>query len=223
MRARAFLHGAAIAAALALSAVAGAGPPSPPTPLPPPQAGREGTSVRGEDARAEPVPRVAARDAAAPAASDLEPFDAATPAALRAANAGRPFVLVFWSTTCEPCVEELPLWVGLARRHPGIAVHLVLLPLSGSGEEADAKRLLAERGAGSLRVAAVRDDVPERVLHAVDPAWRGELPAAWFFDAAHRSERRLGRVEMSWVESWMKAPLTLDPSPPAARRKRNVN
>jgi thiol-disulfide isomerase/thioredoxin len=142
---------------------------------------------------------------AAPAAVELEPFDARTPAALRAAHVGKPFVLVFWSTTCPPCVEELPHWAAMARRHPGIPIYLVLVPISGTGEVEEAKRLLQDLGASGARTAVAWDDVLERVFHAVDPAWRGELPAAWFFDAAHRSERRLGRVKASWVESWMKA------------------
>lgn len=142
---------------------------------------------------------------AAAAAVELEPFDARTPAALRAAHAGEPFVLVFWSTTCAPCLEELPRWVALARRHRGIPIHLVLVPISGSDEVEEAKRLLERLGESGVRTAVASDDVLERVFHAVDPAWRGELPAAWFFDAAHRGERRLGRVEASWVEAWMKA------------------
>lgn len=147
----------------------------------------------------------AARDGAA-AAPELAPFDARSPAALRAAHAGRPFVLVFWSTTCDPCLEELPRWAALARRHPEIPIHLVLLPLSGGEEREQARRLLADLGETGLRTAAVSDeDALERVLHAVDPAWRGELPAAWFLDAAHGSERRLGRVDPAWVEAWMRA------------------
>jgi thiol-disulfide isomerase/thioredoxin len=142
---------------------------------------------------------------AAAAAVELEPFDARTPAALRAAHAGKPFVLAFWSTTCPPCLEELPHWAALARSHPGIPIHLVLVPISGSSEVVEAKRLLRELADSGVRTAVAGDDVLERVFHAVDPAWRGELPAAWFFDSAHRSERRLGRVEASWVESWMQA------------------
>ena len=147
----------------------------------------------------------AARGGAA-SAPELAPFDARSPAALRATHAGRPFVLVFWSTTCDPCLEELPRWAALARRYPEIPIHLVLLPLSGGEERAQARRLLADLGNTGLRTAAVSDDdALERVLFAVDPAWRGELPAAFFLDAAHGSERRLGRVDPGWVEAWMKA------------------
>lgn len=138
-------------------------------------------------------------------AVELEPFDARTPAALRAAHAGKPFVLVFWSTACEPCREELPLWASLRRRYPGVPVHLVHLSIDGSDPREEAGQLLAGLAASGLRTARVSDDVPERVFHAVDPEWRGELPAAWFFDSAHRSERRLGRVDAAWAESWMKA------------------
>lgn len=133
----------------------------------------------------------------------LEPFDARTPATLRAAHAGRPFVLVFWSAACAPCREDLPFWAGLHRRFPGIPIHLV--SIDGDGERAEVERLLRAVAGSGLRLAIASDEVPERVFHAVDPGWRGEVPAAWFFDAAHRPERRLGRVERSWAASWMRA------------------
>jgi thiol-disulfide isomerase/thioredoxin len=157
---------------------------------------------------------------AAAADVELAPFDGATPAALRAEHAGRPFVLVFWSTTCAPCVEELPHWAETARRHPAVPVHLVLVPIGGAGEVEEAKRLLDALAESRLRTAAASDDVLERVYHAVDPAWRGELPAAWFFDAAHRSERRLGRVDASFVEAWMTARGARAPSGGARPRSR---
>lgn len=157
--------------------------------------------------------------AGATPAAELEPFDARTPAALRAAHAGKPFVLVFWSTTCVPCREELPFWAALQRRYPEIPIHLVLVPISGDEERAEAPRLLQDLGGGGLRTAVASDEVLERVFHAVDPEWRGELPAAWFYDSAHRSERRLGRVDESWAEGWMKARARSSSVLPERRRR----
>ena len=131
----------------------------------------------------------------------FDPFDARSPAALRAAHAGKAFALVFWSPSCEPCRDELPLWASLARRHPGLPIHLVMLPLA-EGDEEEARPVLAKLAASGVRTALATGDVPERIFHAVDPGWRGELPAAFLFDSAHLVERRLGRVDASWVEAW---------------------
>jgi thiol-disulfide isomerase/thioredoxin len=128
-------------------------------------------------------------------------FDARSPAALRAAHAGKAFVLVFWSPSCEPCRDELPLWSSLARRHPGLPIHLVMLPLV-EGDEEEAKPILRALAGSGVRTAVATDDVPERIFHAVDPGWRGELPAAFLFDSTHRVERRLGRVAASYLEAW---------------------
>jgi cytochrome c biogenesis protein CcmG/thiol:disulfide interchange protein DsbE len=36
--------------------------------------------------------------------------------------AGRPVILNFWLTTCEPCIRELPALAGAAREHDGLLV-----------------------------------------------------------------------------------------------------
>jgi len=47
--------------------------------------------------------------AAAALAAEPRPFDTGSMAAIRAAQAGKPFVLALWSVHCPPCREDLTL------------------------------------------------------------------------------------------------------------------
>jgi thiol-disulfide isomerase/thioredoxin len=66
-------------------------------------------------------------------------------AALRAAQAGKPFVLAFWSVHCEPCREEMAHWGAWSRRHPGVS--FVLVATDEAGDRELAASFLARQGA----------------------------------------------------------------------------
>ena len=139
---------------------------------------------------------------AASAGTSLQPFTAATPEALRAAHAGRPWVLVLWSVSCEPCRAELAHWAERRRENPGIAIEVV--SIDDASETELAGRLLAQAGLavappkGKARTARAAqwifaDDYVERLRHAIDPGWHGEVPRTYFFD------RQSGRTAASGV------------------------
>ena len=58
-------------------------------------------------------------------AQTLLPFDANTLAAIKQANAGKPFVLSFWALHCEPCRDEMGEWRAIKDKHPALPVVLV--------------------------------------------------------------------------------------------------
>ena len=134
-------------------------------------------------------------------AAELRPFDAGSMAALRAAQAGKPFVLAFWSVHCEPCREELAHWGAWSRSQPG--VRFVLVATDTAADRELAESFLARRDLGRVETWAFADAYLERLRWSVDPKWRGELPRAYFYDAGHRAEARSGRLDPGWVEAWL--------------------
>jgi len=136
-------------------------------------------------------------------AADPRPFDAASPRAIDAAHAGKPYVLVLWSLYCEPCRDEMAHWKALRRRYPGVPV--VLVSTDSPGERATVVEFLKRYDPGAVESWIFADEYSERVRYAVDPAWRGELPRTYLFDAAHRSEGRSGRFDQRWIEGWLAA------------------
>lgn len=135
------------------------------------------------------------------AAGELRDFDARSPAAIRVALAGRPFILAFWSVTCVPCREELPHWGVWQRQYP--AVPIVLVAADAPEDREAVQRVLAGQALGKVATWAFVDDYAERVRWAVDPAWRGEVPRTYFFDAAHRPEVKVGRLDAGFVTAWL--------------------
>lgn len=139
--------------------------------------------------------------AAACGAAELRPFDAKSMGTIRAQRAGKPFVLAFWSLYCDPCREEMGMWGELQRKYPGVAI--VLVATDGAEDRTAVAQFLNRHQLGRVDTWLFADEFVERVRYAVDPAWRGELPRTYLFDAAHRSQARSGRVDVKWLSDWL--------------------
>lgn len=133
------------------------------------------------------------------------PFLPATAKALRATHAGRPWVLVLWSVECEPCRRELADWAAWRRQRPDVAVEWV--STDDPAQAATVERLLAAAGLGGEngRQWIFADDTVERLRHAVDPGWHGELPRTLFYAADGRVSARSGVVDGAWLAAWYAA------------------
>lgn len=55
---------------------------------------------------------------------------------------------------------------------------------------------LAEYGLGGLEPWVYSDPVPERLRYNVDPAWYGDLPRAYFYDAKHARTAFSGAISL---------------------------
>lgn len=131
----------------------------------------------------------------------MRPFDASSMEAIRAAHAGQPFILSFWSVTCEPCRAEMHVWKAMRRKHPRLPV--LLVATDGTGQRAAIAKMLAAHDPGPVQHWAFADDFVERVRYSVDPKWRGELPRTYLFDATHKAEAKSGVMEAGDVEAWI--------------------
>lgn len=139
---------------------------------------------------------------AAPAARPLElhAFTAKSFAAIKQAHAGRPFILAFWSVSCEPCREEMLVVAELHRKRPQLPI--VLVAADPPSAQAAVRRFLAKYELGRIEVWQFDDDAPERLRYSVDPGWAGELPRSYLFNAAHEPTAQSGVVDPQWLERW---------------------
>lgn len=135
-------------------------------------------------------------------AAQLRPFDTAAATALRQQHAGKPWVLVLWSVSCEPCREEMPHWAKLRREDPELAIELV--STDGEGEQAMARQFLARSHLGEAPGWIFADDYVERLRYAIDPGWHGELPRTLFHDPSGRFVGRSGLVDSAWLADWVR-------------------
>jgi thiol-disulfide isomerase/thioredoxin len=133
--------------------------------------------------------------------ADLKPFDAKSPAAIQRAHAGKPYLLVMWSLYCDPCRHEMALWGPLRRKYPGVG--FVLVSTDGEGERAKVADFLRRHDLSGVQTWMFADEFSERVRYAVDPAWRGELPRTYVYDASHRREAYSGVLDPKALEAWL--------------------
>lgn len=132
--------------------------------------------------------------------SGLAPFGAGSVAELKARHQGRPWVLVLWSVSCEPCRNELPHWAAWRKKRPDVAVELV--STDGEGETPLALQLLGDKGLANDPGWIFADDFVERLRHAIDPGWYGELPRTLFYAADGGREASSGVVDSTWLAGW---------------------
>src|SRR5262245_2193038 len=138
----------------------------------------------------------AAADAAAPvpAPAPVQVDVAELPAILAAIKApGAQAGLVnVWATWGEPCREEMPDLVRFYRDHRAQGLRMVLISADDDDQRAEVARVL-----GALRFdgpAFIKRGNDMTFIDALDPAWKGALPATFLFDS-HGEKRK------SWLGS----------------------
>lgn len=98
-------------------------------------------------------------------------------------HANQPFMLVAWSITCPACIKDMPLLSALHKSWP--ALKIVMLATDELAASDQVQAILAKHGLGELEHWVFAEDNTQKLNYEIDPAWYGELPRTYFFDAAH--------------------------------------
>ncbi len=138
------------------------------------------------------------------AAGELHPFTGESLPAIQRQFAGRPFILALWSLSCHHCVKELQTLGRIVSS--GRKLSLVVVSTDTPAEAAEIRAALKRFGLDRLDTWVFADPVPERLRYSIDPAWRGELPRTYLFDAAHRREAHSGLLNEAQIKDWLKRP-----------------
>lgn len=138
-------------------------------------------------------------------AAEPRPFVSGSMQQIRAAHAGRPFVLALWSLTCSHCQEELAQLGMLQHRHPQLNV--VLISTDTPDDATALTTTLARHGLVRAEAWVYADGFAERLRFEIDPRWGGELPRTYFFDRAHAVTARSGALVPAELERWAVTPL----------------
>lgn len=141
---------------------------------------------------------------AAPAgAGEPAPFTTDSLAKIKAQYAGRPFILNLWSVNeCSYCIAELTLLGKLEKARKRLPLVLVA---TDSPEYAPAmQKTLGPLGLGGVDSWVFDDPIPERLRHAIDPSWYGELPRTYLYDARHQRETVVGVLSEQRLRAWLR-------------------
>lgn len=139
--------------------------------------------------------------AASALAIELRPFSAKSLAEIKRVHAGQPFILAFWSVTCEPCREEMMIVTEVHKKYPRLPI--ILVAADPPAMRAQVLRFLGGYALGRIQTWQFDDDAPERLRYAVEKSWAGELPRSYLFNAKHESTAHSGVVELPWLEQWL--------------------
>ncbi len=140
--------------------------------------------------------------AASASAAEPVPFTVDSLAKIKAQYAGRPFILNLWSVNeCSYCIAELTLLGKLAKTQKRLPLVLVA---TDSPEFAPAmQKTLSPLGLAGVDSWVFDDPIPERLRHAIDPSWYGELPRTYLYDARHRRETIVGVLGEQRLRAWL--------------------
>lgn len=140
---------------------------------------------------------------AQPAHADPQAFKTASLADIQAAHAGKPFILLLWSLECPSCLQELDGLAAALKKYPDIDLVMVSTDEDSYGKDTDA--MLAKHGLQAVPSWIFADANQQALRHAIDPAWFGELPRTYFYDAKHQRQAHSGVLTLEQIEAWRKA------------------
>ena len=93
---------------------------------------------------------------------------------------GKPLLVNFWATWCEPCREEYPMINDLARQYAPQGLIVVGISLDDDGEITLMRHFLA-RNKPVFPNYRKRPGSEEVFINAVNPKWSGAIPATFFY------------------------------------------
>lgn len=93
---------------------------------------------------------------------------------------GKPLMVTFWATWCEPCRDEYPMVIELARQYAPKGLNVFGVDLDDDAEEPLALRFLAKTQPGFTNYRK-RSGKEEEFINRVNRKWSGVLPATFFY------------------------------------------
>jgi hypothetical protein len=149
-------------------------------------------------------------------AQPIKPFEPASLERIAASHRGKPFLLLVWSMDCEFCQASLEVMAKARSAHPTLNIVTVTTdPIADPGLSEQVRARLA-----SLRLLddawSYANAPPERLRFALDPAWRGEKPRSYWYDATGKRSAYSGLIKAAKLAQWHRAQAKL----PGGERRR---
>jgi thiol-disulfide isomerase/thioredoxin len=133
-------------------------------------------STPAQSASAKPAPK-----SGKPAAADLPLIDLAGYNQVLAKYHGKPLVVTFWATWCEPCREEFPLLVELQKQYAPQGLAIFGVSLDDDADMNLVRRFLARNQPGFSNYRQKPGIDVDAFYRGVNPSWTGTMPETIFY------------------------------------------
>jgi thiol-disulfide isomerase/thioredoxin len=133
---------------------------------------------------------------------------------------GKPLLVNFWATWCEPCREEFPDLVKIRSQYATDQLDFVVISLDDASDISKAvPEFLGEVHATALPAYLLHADDEDAAIKLVDPAWSGELPATFLYDRAGRVVfKHTGTIKPDELRAAIEQALSAKPQDAGAQR-----
>jgi thiol-disulfide isomerase/thioredoxin len=91
----------------------------------------------------------------------------------------KPFIVNFWATYCIPCIEEIPYFIDLSKKHD---VELLLVSLDLEDFYPDKIKKFATKNKFTAPIAWLDEYDADYFCPRVDSTWSGAIPASLFIN-----------------------------------------
>ena len=135
-------------------------------------------------------------------AYDFMPFDMNTRKVIEKRYIDQPLIISFWSIDCPYCIDDLKkLGKALSKN---TNVKLITVCVDGKESAKKAERVLSQANLPKHEQYQYAEVDEDRLRYNIDPAWYGELPRTYFYDAAHQVTPLSGKISNSFLDKWFK-------------------
>ena len=135
-------------------------------------------------------------------AYDFMPFDMNTRKVIEKRYIDQPLIISFWSIDCPYCIEDLKkLGKALSKN---TNVQLITVCVDGKESAKKAERILSQANLPKHEQYQYAEVDEDRLRYNIDPAWYGELPRTYFYDATHQVTPLSGKISNSFLDKWFK-------------------
>lgn len=142
-------------------------------------------------------------------AQSVKPFEPTSLQQIVASHRGKPFLLLVWAIDCEFCQASLEVLAKARAADPTLGVVTVTTdPVGDQVLTGQVRTRLA-----SLQLLgdawSFGNESPERLRYALDPAWRGEKPRSYWYDATGKRSAYSGLIQPSRLAQWRQPQVSL--------------
>jgi thiol-disulfide isomerase/thioredoxin len=137
------------------------------------------------------------------AAPAVQAFESDSLARIESAHRGKPFVVVLWSLDCVYCQ---PGFAALAKAKKTRGLDVVTVAIDRIDQGNNARVIAKKLGTPALRTDAWAFGMvpPEQLRYVIDPAWHGETPRSYWYDASGVRKAHSGMITPQVIAAFLR-------------------